>query len=229
MVYGWQLWLSPRPVRRTETPVEPRMLSPADAALYEFIAHEDGRFLVKETHFADNKLVRNGLSGPPLHIHIGQTEYFKVLQGTLSVVKNEKLYTLTKDDGIFQITPGSRHRFWAHPSIKDGNENLEFHVWAEPDDSDRGFTENYLRNALGYLRDCQQQGLQPSIFQMALLGWLSDTIFVAFPFYVPIWLLNLTQNFLGHVVGRGLLGYKATYPEYNTKPRDGSNGTKKTS
>ncbi|KAI0875432.1 hypothetical protein GGS24DRAFT_455177 [Hypoxylon argillaceum] len=186
MARGWQLWLSTRPQRRTETTVEPRVLSPGDAALYEFLTRDEGGLLVKETHFANNELVRKGLSGPPLHVHLHQTEYFKVLQGTLSVVKNEKEYRLTKDDGIFQILPGTRHRFWAHPSIRETEENFEFHVWAEPADVDRGFDENYLRNALGYLRDCQQQGLEPSIFQMALFGWLSDTLFVAFPFYVPI-------------------------------------------
>lgn len=106
-------------------------------------------------------------------------------------------------------------------------ENLEFHVWAEPADVNRGFDENYLRNALGYLRDCQQQGLEPSIFQMALFGWLSDTLFVAFPFYVPIWMLVLIQNFLGRVIGKKLLGYQATYEEYNTKPRNVSSETKK--
>ncbi|KAI1119038.1 hypothetical protein F5Y14DRAFT_396262 [Nemania sp. NC0429] len=82
---------------------------------------------------------------------------------------------------------------------------------------ERGFNENYLRNALGYLKDCQEQNLQPSIFQMALFGWLSDTLFVVFPFWVPIWILVLAQNVIGHVIGRGLLGYQTTYPEYSIK------------
>jgi hypothetical protein len=66
MARGWQLWLSPRPVQRTETPVETRMLSPNDAALYEYIYEDDGRFVVKETHYANNTAVREGRSGPPL-------------------------------------------------------------------------------------------------------------------------------------------------------------------
>lgn len=66
MVRDWQLWLSPRPVRRTETPADARMLAPQDVALFEFIYEDDGRLVVKETHYADNKVVREGRSGPPL-------------------------------------------------------------------------------------------------------------------------------------------------------------------
>ena len=66
MVWAWQRWLSPRPLRRTETPVETRQFSPNDAALYEYMYKDDGRFVVKETHYADNDAVRAGRSGPPL-------------------------------------------------------------------------------------------------------------------------------------------------------------------
>ncbi|KAI1119039.1 hypothetical protein F5Y14DRAFT_396263 [Nemania sp. NC0429] len=66
MVRSWQLWLSPRPLRRTETPAEGRVLSPFGAALYEFFTREDGHMIVKETHYANNKVVQNGQSGPPL-------------------------------------------------------------------------------------------------------------------------------------------------------------------
>jgi len=75
-----------------------------------------------------------------------------------------------------------------------------------PQDVDRGFDENYLRNILGYLRDCQQQNIDVSIFQMALLGWSSDTLFICPPFWVPLWFLKLTQYVTGHVIGHRLLG-----------------------
>ncbi|OTB10570.1 hypothetical protein K445DRAFT_27518 [Daldinia sp. EC12] len=208
MVYGWQLWLSPRPLRRTDTPLESHMLSPNDAALYEFLHDDDGRFVVKETHYAENKAVRDGMSGPPLHIHLRQTEYFQVQQGTLAVVKNRKEHIITKDDGVLIITPGTRqvffpHRFWAHSSNR---EDLVFKVWAEPQELDHSFDEKYLRNALGYLRDCQQQNMTPSVFQMALLGWISDTIFVTPSFWVPIWILKLVQYVVGRFIGELLLG-----------------------
>ncbi|KAI1470388.1 uncharacterized protein F4812DRAFT_417335 [Daldinia caldariorum] len=224
MVYGWQLWLSPRPSRRTDTPRESRMLSPNDAALYEFLYDEDGRYAVRETHYADNKAVRDGISGPPLHIHIRQTEYFQVQQGALAVVKNGKESVITKNDGILVIAPGARHRFWAHSPVR---EDLVFKVWAEPQDLGHAFDESFLRNSLGYLRDCQQQGIEPSVFQMALLGWSSDTIFVTPSFWVPIWILKLAQYVIGHFIGGLLLGYKATYPEYSITTQDDSNKKKK--
>jgi hypothetical protein len=37
-----------------------------DAALFEFLREEDGRWVVRETHYIDNPLVKKGLSGPPL-------------------------------------------------------------------------------------------------------------------------------------------------------------------
>ncbi|KAI5854498.1 hypothetical protein GGS23DRAFT_474725 [Durotheca rogersii] len=213
MAWGWQLWLSPRPSRRTPTPCEPRVLSPNDAALYEFLYEDDRRFVVKETHYAENQAVQDGLSGPPLHIHLRQTEYFEVLQGALAVVRDGKTHVLTQDDGTVAIAPSTRHRFWAHP----GKEDLIFKVYAQPEEVDRGFDENYLRNALGYLRDCQMSSIEPSIFQMALFGCLSDTIFVLPPFWMPIWSLKLTQYVCAYWIGRFLLGYRETYPEYSIK------------
>ncbi|KAF5602548.1 glucose ribitol dehydrogenase [Fusarium pseudocircinatum] len=92
------LWLSPRPVRRTETPSEPRMLSQNGAALFEFHYERDGRLVVQETHFAENKLVRDGCS-----------EYFRVESGTLAVIRNGKKSVLTKGGGIIKIPPGTRY------------------------------------------------------------------------------------------------------------------------
>lgn len=66
MVWRWQLWLSPRPLHRSTTSSEPRMLAAHDAALFEFLEEDDGRWVVRETHYLDNELVRDGLSGPPL-------------------------------------------------------------------------------------------------------------------------------------------------------------------
>jgi hypothetical protein len=75
-----------------------------------------------------------------------------------------------------------------------------------PQDVEHGFDENYLRNILGYLRDCQQQNINVSIFQMALLGWSSDTLFICPPFWVPLWILKVAQFTVGHVIGKLLLG-----------------------
>ncbi|KAI0879964.1 uncharacterized protein GGS22DRAFT_176317 [Annulohypoxylon maeteangense] len=216
MARAWQLWLSPRPLRRTDTPAEPCMLSPNDAALFEFLYDDNNRLIVRETHYANNKAVQDGVSGPSMHIHLRQTEYFEVEQGTLGVVRNGKEVLLTKDDGVLDIPPGTRHRFWAHSTTQH---DLIFKVWAEPQDVQHGFDENFLRNYLGYLRDCQQQNIKPSVFQAALIYSASDTIFITPRFWVPIWILKVIQYVAVHLVGELLLGYRSTYPEYNTKSR----------
>ncbi|KAF5688766.1 hypothetical protein FDENT_4709 [Fusarium denticulatum] len=175
--------------------------------LFEFHYERDGRLVVRETHYAENKLVQDGRSGPPLY------EYFQVERGILAVIRDGKKSTLTKGGGIIKIPPGTRHRFWAEAPVK---EDLVFRVWAEPQNLDRGFDEAFLRNYLGYLRDCEEQSIQPSVFQLALLGWSGDNL-LSPPWWVPLWMLRLFHFILAHLAGRLLLGYQASYEEYSPK------------
>ncbi|KAI1356620.1 hypothetical protein F5Y01DRAFT_267882 [Xylaria sp. FL0043] len=214
MVARWQLWLSPRPVKRTPISSEPRIVQAHDAALFEFLTEDNGRWVVRETHYFDNKVVRDGLSGPPLHIHWLQTEYFKVEKGVIGVMKNGKEVTATKDDGILEIPAGTRHRFWAHSST---TEDLVFKVWAEPQDIDHSFDENFLRNFTGYRRDCQQQNIKPSPFQLILMSYNSATMATP-PFWMPIWFLKAVNYILAFWIAKGLLGYQESYPEYSRAP-----------
>jgi hypothetical protein len=69
MVWQWQLWLSPRPLRRTDTSREPSILAANDSALFEF-KKEDGRWVVIENHCISNPIVRKGLSGPQLYVSL---------------------------------------------------------------------------------------------------------------------------------------------------------------
>lgn len=211
MMASWQLWLSSRPRRRTDTAAQPSVLTAGDNMLYEFTREADGRQTVKETHYMHKKMVRDGLSGPPLHIHLSQKETFSVEQGVLGVVQNGKEYAITKDDGPVSIEPGVRHKFWAHAS---GSEDLVFKVWVEPQDADFGFDESFMRNFSGYLRDCEREGMGPSLFQMLLFLYHSDMVLTP-PFWMPIWFLVGLHHVLAYWVGAGILGYKASYPEYS--------------
>ncbi|KAF5962916.1 hypothetical protein FBULB1_13720 [Fusarium bulbicola] len=161
--------------------------------LFEFHYERDGRLVTER------------------HIHCGQTEYFQVESGTLAVIRNGKKSTLTKGGGIIKIPPRTRHKFWAGAPVKA---DLVFRVWAEPQNLDRGFDEAFLRNYLGYLRDCEDQNIQPSVFQLALLGWNGDTL-LSPPWWVPLWMLRLFHFMLAHIVGRLFLGYQVSYEEYS--------------
>jgi hypothetical protein len=95
-----------------------------------------------------------------------------------------------------------RHRFWAHASTE---EDVVFKVWAEPQDLDHSFDENFLRNFVGYLRDCQKANISPSIFQIILFGYNSATV-TSPPFWMPIWVLKAVHYVLAYWIAAGLLG-----------------------
>lgn len=97
----------------------------------------------------------------------------------------------------------SSHRFWAHSS---GEEDLIFKVWVEPQDIDYGFDESFMRNFSNYLRDCEREGIAPSIFQIILFLYHSDIVLTP-PFWLPIWFLVGLHHVLGYWIGAGLLGY----------------------
>ncbi|RDA83524.1 hypothetical protein CP532_4158 [Ophiocordyceps camponoti-leonardi (nom. inval.)] len=173
-------------------------------ALFEFLEDEHGRWVVQETHYIKNRIVKDGLSGPPL-----------VKKGVIGIHKNGREIQATRSDGVIDIPAGTRHRFWAHASSQ---EDLVFQVWAEPQDLDHSFDENFLRNFVGYHRDCQEANIKPSIFQIILLSYNSATVATP-PFWMPLWILRLFHYLLAYWIGAALLGYKASYPEYS-KPTE---------
>ncbi|KAI0186720.1 hypothetical protein F4808DRAFT_466529 [Astrocystis sublimbata] len=97
------------------------------------------------------------------HIHWQQNEFFQVEKGLLGLVRNGQRLAATKGSGTIEIPAGTRHRFWAHAT---SSEDLVFKVWAEPQDLDNSFDENFLRNFVGYQRDCRRANLKPSTFQL---------------------------------------------------------------
>ena len=66
MVWAWQLWLSPRPPRRTANTSQQSFVTSGSAALYETVSKPGGLWAIKETHYKENPVVKAGLSGPPL-------------------------------------------------------------------------------------------------------------------------------------------------------------------
>ncbi|ETS80417.1 hypothetical protein PFICI_07946 [Pestalotiopsis fici W106-1] len=167
MVSSFQLWLSARPAKRTPINDKPSWSHLGDAAVYEPLSKADGLWYIRETHYIENQFVAAGLSGPPLHIHRLQDEFFKVEKGVLGAVKNGVEYAITKDDGIFHIPRGTRHRFWSH---KTATEDLVFSIWLDPCTSEEHILDvNFLRNLSGYVNDCVKSGLKPSVLQIILM------------------------------------------------------------
>jgi hypothetical protein len=66
MAWAWQLWLSPRPVRRRIDASQKTFMAAGNMARFEILDEPDGRWGLRETHYIDNPRVKAGLSGPPL-------------------------------------------------------------------------------------------------------------------------------------------------------------------
>lgn len=149
---------------------------------------------------------------PPLHIHRRQDEYFKVEQGVLGVVTNGVEHAVTKDDGIFHIPAGTRHRFWSH---RNGTENLVFDVWLDPcKAADHILDVNFLRNLSSYVDDCLQASLRPSLLQIILFTEHASSLLCP-PFlnWMPVWLLVPVHKGIAWFA-ETVLGYEKSYPEY---------------
>src|SRR4051812_11820628 len=54
------------------------------------------------------KLIEGGKK-PPTHFHVGQTEYFRVLKGNLSVDINGKRVDLDRESGWYSVHPYTHH------------------------------------------------------------------------------------------------------------------------
>ena len=76
---------------------------------------------------------------------------------------NEKEHILTAGGGDLTVPHGTRHRFFSHPS---STEDLKIRVTLNNEDLDKRLDENFLRNFVAYLVDCEKNKLEPSLFQM---------------------------------------------------------------
>lgn len=178
-------------------------------------------------------------SGPPVHFHPFQNEYFRVEQGRMCVEIDGVLQILTPEDGEIMGRAGSIHRFYIAPdSTKDmviilsaSDPGLDYQL-------DRVFFENWYGLWHDYLvHEGKMDLIQllcvcvvPSPFSFQLLGlfllihdW--QKTYDAGDAYLlpPAWLPNRLRKFIGYwggvIVGRwigGLLGYKPFFKEYTT-------------
>ena len=148
---------------------------------------------------------------PPYHWHKYQTETFLVHSGTMRV-------TLEGQDRLIPagrsttIEPGLYHTF----ANDSDTEQLVVSIGLDPLERDRD--EAFFRNLYCYLDDCQKTGMAPNLAQLCLFLYFFDCFlaipgprFAARPFSQALVFV------LGVAIGKWLLGFKESYPEYYKK------------
>ena len=206
-----QTFLSSRPARTTTAHL-PIITGPHQASHIWF--QKEGRYdyLYEEHYISTHPKAQGGKagsqSGPGLHLHLKQDEYFKVVEGKLGVSIDGKDHYLTPESPEAIVPAGSVHRFWPE---EGGGQTGNLIIKVRVDKYPGGFDERFMRNMLSYIADCEKANTSPSLFQIILFGYAHD-ICLAFP--LPRAILQPLHWFLGYVVASRLLGYQESYPEY---------------
>lgn len=92
----------------------------------------------------------NHPSGPPVHFHPFQNEYFRVEQGRMYVEINGVLRTLTPEDGEVMARAGSIHRFYIAP---DSTEDMIIILSASDPGLDYQLERVFFENWYGLWHD----------------------------------------------------------------------------
>ncbi|KAI5475670.1 hypothetical protein MNV49_001045 [Pseudohyphozyma bogoriensis] len=205
-----QLYLSPRPARSVTHHVHPLVTAGGSTSTYfEYDDKLDVHY-VRAVHRIGMKGAQGGKNAacaPPLHIHLTQDEYFKVLSGRFMATMNGESITLTKDDPEYHAKIGEPHQFWPDDTA---GEDMEVRMRVSPEER-KGFDECFYRNIWSYLNDCEANNMAPSPFQMSLFLYEWDMV-LALP--IPMWLNKALHHVMGYWIGKRLLGYNTVYEEY---------------
>lgn len=155
------------------------------------------------------------ITEPPHHYHVYQDEFFRVQSGTGKFYRGfdkEPCAVLSSDPGAKTtafIKAGQFHRF--ENASKTEDLVVDIHLAPESYENEQRF----FRNFFGYLNDCRNAKVAPSLFQLLVFLASADT-----PVAIPMptdWLARLVSRgftSLGALWGRWVLGYKQNYPEY---------------
>jgi mannose-6-phosphate isomerase-like protein (cupin superfamily) len=149
---------------------------------------------------------RASTATPPYHWHLHQTERFEVQSGVLCYDIDGKEGKLHQGQSA-TVLPGHSHTFWLDPESK---QDLDVHVTVSPK---VGFNDPFIHNFYGYLSSVTMQGQKPSLFQMLAFLDNADVVLSDFPLGTG----RIANVVLGRWLGRGLLGYKVEYKEFNSE------------
>jgi mannose-6-phosphate isomerase-like protein (cupin superfamily) len=160
---------------------------------------------------------------PPFHLHIHQTEHFHVAKGRAHLyfgLARAPAKTLDASSGgstsstsTATLGPRRYHRF----ENASATEDLVIDIQLDPEDVENEM--RFFRNFFGYLDDCKRAGQAPSVFQLFVFLHSADTpLAVPLPGFPGAEMLGVYLSWVLMVavawVGRYVLGYRESYPEY---------------
>ncbi|KAG6986466.1 hypothetical protein G7Y79_00082g100820 [Physcia stellaris] len=145
---------------------------------------------------------------PPYHWHKYQTETFLIHSGTMRATQEGSDKIIPAGQSI-TVEPGLYHTFYNNSMT----ENLSFSTGLDPMERERD--EAFFRNIYSYLDDCRKAGKSPHIAQLMLFLYFFDC-YPALPGPKSLSrpLSQVLVFVVGIMVGKLLLGFKESYPEY---------------
>ncbi|KAF2095762.1 hypothetical protein NA57DRAFT_59739 [Rhizodiscina lignyota] len=148
---------------------------------------------------------------PPLHWHILQKETFHVLEGKAEFTLDGRELTATAGD-VVTIPARAFHTF-RNASEEEGLV-IEFSLAPSTRERDEAF----FRNVQGYRDDCRKAGMQRRLPQVLLFNWRANVVLALPGPKLLAKVMGLLMNFVGGLlIGKWILGYSDTYPEYYHK------------
>ncbi|KAJ6157907.1 hypothetical protein N7470_005499 [Penicillium chermesinum] len=182
-------------VPRTQTASRTTLLFDEGRSSIQFKAPGDKYLVVNHWPPASSEQDRNIALRPPLHWHRHQTEHFHVLSG-------QARFTLDGREIAF-------HTF----CNASATEALAVELVLEP--AWRARDEAFFRNVQSYRDDCRKAGVARSLPQVLLFNWAGGVVLALPGPPVLARLGGILMNFWGGLVlGKYVLGYQESYPEY---------------
>ncbi|GME33701.1 putative cupin -type protein [Neofusicoccum parvum] len=189
------------------------------ALITEFLEPPPGRcFAFRQTYKlkAPVELNFNKPTGPPLHFHPWQNEWFRCVSGRMGIEIDGKTRILTPEDGEIMGRAGCVHRFFLAP---DSTEDMTVVLSASDTGDNYMLDRIFFENWYGMWHD----GIVSNGGKFDLIQLLSTfdggDCYLVPELPLPLWARKAIGQWGGVVLGRwigGLLGYKPFFKEYTT-------------
>ncbi|KAJ5810671.1 uncharacterized protein N7503_002889 [Penicillium pulvis] len=174
----------------------------------EFKSPNDQYLVMNRWPPGSNETNKNIALRPPLHWHRNQTETFHVISGSAKFIYEGQ--EIIKTSGQTMLIPIKTFHTFCNASAEN---ELVIEFVLEPKWKERD--EAFFRNVQSYRDDCRKAGLSRSLPQVLLFNWAGGVVLALPGPRILARFLGVCMNFLGGVVlGKYILGYQTSYPEY---------------